>query len=246
MTIGLIGYGRFGKLAARFIAKRADLLVFDRRGIRGRLPSKRIKPGTLEQVASQCVVILAVPISGLRQTLRAIRPHLRPHALVIDVCSVKVKPVQWLKRLLPSSVDILGSHPLFGPDSVQRSLVGRTVVLCPVRVSTKLLVRVKRMLSHEGLIVKRMDAHTHDRMVAETLLVTQYVGRLVLSARLRRWPSSTVHYEKLEELVEVSRRDSLELFRDIWHYNPYAARLERTLRHSARRVRRQLAVRPAD
>ena len=232
VTIGLIGYGRFGKLAARLIARHATVLVYTRRKACGRLPSRRIKAASLADVAAQKVVILAVPISALQQTILSINPLLQPQSLILDVCSVKLKPVQWMRQMLPKHVSVVGAHPLFGPESVSLSLRGRTIVLCPVRVSPGLLARVKRALKQEGLHVLQMTPHEHDRMMAETVLLTQYIGRLVGAARLKRWQRSTVHYERLMSLVDATERDSEQLFREMWKYNPFARRLGVALNRS--------------
>jgi prephenate dehydrogenase len=238
--IGLIGYGRFGKLAARFIAQYANVLVFDKQKEYGRFPSRRIRAASLAEAAAQPVVILAVPISSLQQTLLSIAPFLQPQALIVDACSVKVKPVQWMKQLLPKHVYILGAHSLFGPDSVSQSLRGRTVVICPVRISCRLLAAVKRLLRARGLRVVLMTPHKHDRMMAETILLTQYIGRLVGSAGLKRWADSTPHYSMLMSLVDVAQRDSMQLFRDMWRYNPYSIDLKRALARAASVLRREL------
>lgn len=134
VTLGLIGYGRFGRLAARYLARHAPVLVYDKHS--RALPSGRgrIRRGSLVDVASQPVVVLAVPISSLRTVLRSIRTHVLPGALIIDVCTVKVKPVQWMKDYLPPSVYLLGAHPLFGPDSDCGTVRGQHIVLCPVRL----------------------------------------------------------------------------------------------------------------
>ncbi len=240
MTIGLIGYGRFGRLAARFLVKHARLVVYDRRA---KVPrSGRVRPGTLREAASQPVVILAVPISSLRSTLRAIRPHVRSGALVMDVCTVKTRPVAWMNDGLPRSVEILGTHPLFGPDSVRGSLRGHRVVLTPVRIPRRRLGRIRALLRREGLVVLSMSPDRHDRMIAETILLTHYVGRLVQYARLKRWEHGTVSYGNLLSVVEVATNDSLQLLQDIWRYNPYSRSLARALRASVRRLAKQLSV----
>ena len=238
--VGLIGYGRFGKLAARFIARRANVLVYDARKRYGRFPSHRIKAASLAEVAAQSIVILAVPISSLQRTLSSLTPSLQPKALIVDACSVKVKPVQWMKQMLPKHVNILGAHSLFGPDSVSRSLRGRTVVLCPVHIPHKLLADVKHVLRKRGLHVLQMTPDEHDRMMAETLLLAQYIGRLVGAAGLKRWDHSTVHYERLMSLVDAAQRDSVQLFKDMWRYNPHASYLKHALARATSLLRREL------
>src|SRR5271169_3496620 len=95
-SIGLIGYGRFGRLAARYCAHEAVVHVHDP-GVAVR-SSGRIRRASLAHAASQPVVILAVPVSALRGVLRAIRPFVRPGGLVVDVCAVKTLPLEWMKR----------------------------------------------------------------------------------------------------------------------------------------------------
>lgn len=242
MTIGLIGYGRFGRLTAKLLARHARVYVYDTRRVRGKSLPRNIEIKPLTIVASQKLVVLAVPISALESALREIRPFVNPGALVLDVCSVKSRPVRWMRHILPHSTNILGTHPLFGPDSVSSSLRGRKIVLCPVRIPEPLLRRVKKVLGGEGLEVSIMTPAEHDRMVAETLLLTQYVGRLVHWTGVQKWRRSTLHYEKLLDLVHVAERDSVELFKDMWNYNPYAVRMGRNLDLARKRLRRELAL----
>lgn len=235
-TVGLIGYGRFGRVAAKYLARSADVLVFDekasvRPGARG-----RIRNGTMASVASQAVVVLAVPISSMRKVLRAMRPHVRPDALVLDVCSVKGIPLRWMREILPRTVSIVGTHPLFGPDSDSGTVRGQRVVICPVRVKQPLMDVLLRKGGRLGLRVSVMTPDAHDRLMAETLLVSQYVGRLVLEAgcAAREW--STPSYDHLKALATVAANDSSRLFVDMWHYNPHARRVAAKLRAAHRRL----------
>ena len=144
--IALIGYGRFGRLAARYLSRDFRVRIADsRKGERVDRGAQRV---SLEEAASKPIVILAVPISQLRAVLAEIAPSLQPGTLVIDVCSVKEQPVRWMRSLLPRSVSILGTHPLFGPDSAARGLKGHTIALCPVRITGKQLLHVKIGRAH--------------------------------------------------------------------------------------------------
>jgi prephenate dehydrogenase len=243
VTIGLIGYGRFGSLAAKFLSRYGHVVVHDRRRIgRGRLPAK-IREAPLAVVASYEIVVLAVPISNLEHILRSIAPFVQPHALILDVCSVKVQPVRWMKNILPRSANILGTHPLFGPDTVSTSVRGLRIVLCPVRISKTMVRTVKDHLQKAGLRVEMMKPERHDRMIAETLFLTQYVGRLVGHVPVRRWPRSTRTYEMLRWLADVAEHDSRTLFRDMFRFNPYAGRLLRAVDRAQHRIRGELDAR---
>ena len=239
MSIGLIGYGRFGRLAARRIAKRRKVFVYDPRVEREPVPP-RIHFTSLAAVASQDIVILAVPVSALRETLIAVGPHLVPGALIIDVCAVKSFPARWMKRMLPRRVQIIGSHPFFGPDSAPGPLRGHHIVICPIRVKKNLLNRVARVLRREGLNVSVMTPEAHDRLVAETILLTQYIGRLVSLSRLARQKAVTRNYAALLSMWDVAEHDSVQLFSDMVKYSAHGRRVVKAMAEASRRLAREL------
>jgi prephenate dehydrogenase len=222
VTVGIIGYGRFGRLAAQLLAGRVPVVVHDHGRAARRNAIAGISHGTITDAAAQSIVILAVPVSALREVLGSIAGFLRPGALVVDVCAVKKSPVQWMKKLLPRSVSILGTHPLFGPDSCSGSVKGLRIVLCPVRGNAALWSLLKNALRGEGMIVEEMTPDEHDRMVARTVFLTQTVGRVIGSAGLARDDGGTVHYGHLRSIANVAANDSEQLFIDMYTYNPYA------------------------
>jgi prephenate dehydrogenase len=242
MTIGLIGYGRFGRLAARYLARHAEVVVYDPARTANRRRRQGIRFGTMEEAASQAVVILAVPVSSFRAAVRQIRRHVRPGTLVIDTCAVKALPARWMKEILPRSVSILATHPLFGPDSAARSLSGKTIVLCPVRISRARLGSILRGLRRKGLRTTVMSVEEHDRMAAETILLAQYVGRYVGQACVQRWPGVTRNYRNLLRLVDIAERDSFTLLADMVRYNPEGKKVLARLRNGGARLHARLAV----
>lgn len=240
MTVGLIGYGRFGAFIAPLVARRAGVVVYDPRRRRlGRYP-RGVRRGNLAEASRQDVVLLAVPVSEMRGILLRIRPYLRPGSLVVDVCAAKSAPVRWMKLIVPGNVGILGTHPLFGPDSAAGGLRGLTVVLCPVRIGGIQLSTVLTELHRAGLESIFMNPDDHDRMMAETILLSQYVGRLVNRARATRWPPVTRNYAHLLSIVETVRNDTVGLFADMVRYNEHGKRLLRRLAGAHRDLRREI------
>jgi prephenate dehydrogenase len=189
-------------------------------------------------VAGQNVVLLCVPVVELRAVLRRIRPFLREGSLVIDVCAVKGAPVRWLKQLLPRGVGILGTHPFFGPDSAQDGLAGLKIVLCPVRIEGLQLSAVLMELHRKGVETVFMSPDDHDRLMAETILLSQYVGRLVGSTGGTGWPPVTKNYAHLLSIVNTVRNDTAGLFEDMVRFNPYGRKLLRELDRAHRRLLR--------
>lgn len=220
--IGIIGYGRFGKLAARYLAEDFDVRVCGRRKINIDGQPKRIRAATIEEICRQRIVIPAIPISVFKDTLEKIAPLLAPDAVFIDVCSVKEHPVNWMKELLPDSVSILATHPMFGPDSAADSLEGMKIALCKVRIGEASYAKIKSYLSEKGLTVIETTPEQHDREIAVSLALTHFIGRSLSSFGAKDLQIDTEGYKRLQHILGVVEHDTWQLFVDMHKYNPYA------------------------
>ncbi len=221
--IGLIGYGRFGRLTVQHLAPDFKVVVHTR-GEEKREDIARAGGAlvSLPQACAQKIVILCVPISAMRTTLQSVAPLLAPGTLVADVCSVKVLPVQWMTELLPDGVDILATHPMFGPDSAATSLKGHKIVLCPQRVDEARYLKIKTWLQGKGLIILETTADEHDRQIAVSLALTHFIGRSLSEFGATPLPIDTEGYKRLLHILGVVTNDTWQLFQDMNRYNPYA------------------------
>lgn len=220
MKIGIVGVGGFGKLAMRVLSEANEVLVTDI------LPAPpelgRAKFATLSEVAECSIVILAVNLEHLEGVLRDITPHLRPGTLVMDVCSVKMKPIEMMVRLLPNNVSILGTHPLFGPQSAKNGLSGHKIVLCPVRIEDTKLEKIRSFLSSLGLNVVDDTAEHHDHEMAFVQGLTHFVARAMIESGVKESPLSTKAFDSLFGVLETLNPGTWELFKTIELGNPFA------------------------
>jgi len=234
--IGIIGYGRFGRLMAHYLSTEVRVDVY-RRGHRADEPGRRsISFKSLEEVCRQRIVIPAVPISNLAQVLVEIGPLLARDTLVVDVCSVKVYPCELMMRLLPNSVSILGTHPMFGPDSAAGSLTGKKIVLCPQRIELRPLHRVKAFLAAKGLTVIETTPEQHDRQIAVSLALTHFIGRSLSRFDARPMNIDTEGYQRLLHTLETVENDTWQLFEDMHRYNPYAQEVREAFLSAAQQI----------
>jgi prephenate dehydrogenase len=232
MTIGVYGLGRFGFFWAGQLARSVPVCVYSRS------PDRATPPGTRRvgesEVLSQPVVFLCVAISAMEDVLGRTRGRLSPDALVMDTCSVKTHPLGLMQKMLPASASILGTHPMFGPDSAREGVTGLPMILCPARVAGRDLERWREFFTGMGLSVSVMSADEHDREAALTQGVAHYIGRVLSDLGVRPSPIGTMGYKKLLEIVEQTCNDPWQLFLDLQRYNPYTrdmrARLEKSLR----------------
>lgn len=233
--IGLIGLGAFGRLAATHLAPHFDLVGHD--------PSVRDLPGgrwvSLDEAAARPVVILAVPVQALAGVAEAIAPHLASGALVIDVASVKLEPLRILREILPAGTRILGTHPLFGPQSAAQGVAGQSIVLCP-EAGVEADCVAEFLTDRLGLDVHLSDADTHDRTMASVQALTHLVSKVITDLGLTDAPYTTRSYDLLAEAARLVAEDSDELFRAIERHNPHAADLRRRFFEAARKLDERL------
>lgn len=220
--IGIIGFGRFGKLMAGYLAEDFKVLIYNKSDKSQEIKETGAVPASLEEVCKQRTIILSVPISVFQDHLKMIAPLLNKDALVVDVCSVKEYPVQWMKQNLPESVSILATHPMFGPDSASESLHDRKIVLCRERINDERYEKAKSYLASKGLIVIETTPEEHDRQIAVSLSLTHFIGRTLEEFGAGDLIIDTEGYKRLLHILGVVTHDTWQLFKDMHKYNPYA------------------------
>ncbi|UES59601.1 prephenate dehydrogenase/arogenate dehydrogenase family protein (plasmid) [Roseibium aggregatum] len=217
LTLGLIGYGAFGRLIAEHLSSHVELLIHDPR-----------YDGSVDlaEVVACRIVVVAVPVACMEETLRAIAPHLRPNTLVLDVGSVKVEPARLMLELLPPHVEILATHPLFGPQSARNGLQGLKIALCPLKGRS--YKRVAAFLKVAlGLDVFETTPDAHDRDAALSQGLTHLIAKVLVKMGPLPRMTTTRSFDLLNEAIEMVRHDPPELFDAIEGLNPYASGVRR-------------------
>jgi prephenate dehydrogenase len=221
--IGLIGYGRFGRLTVKNLAPEFEVLVHTRSADKSKdIADAGGRLVSLEEACAQKLIILCVPISAMRATLQQIAPLIKPDAVVADVCSVKVYPTQWMQELLPPTVEILATHPMFGPDSAAKSVAGYKIVLCPERIRPQRYSQIKQWLEKKGIVTIETTPAEHDRKIALSLGLTHFIGRALAEFGATPLDIDTEGYKRLLHILGVVNNDTWQLFEDIHHFNPFA------------------------
>lgn len=234
MTIGIIGFGRFGQFIAGVLKAYGDVMVTDvRASVKKAAAVLDVSFVSFEKAARADWVILSVPISKTESTIQQLAQCVRPGALVMDTCSVKVLPCQWLEKYLPPGVELLGSHPMFGPDSGKHGLYGLQLVLCPLRASQLKYDMVQRIFQELGAVVLKMTPVAHDKNSATTLALVHFLGRALYRMGVRDVQPSTKGFERLLAIYTSVNNDTMELFRDMHRYNPFAAQVRSSFLQSA-------------
>ncbi|KRW93138.1 prephenate dehydrogenase [Paracoccus sp. MKU1] len=221
-SVLIFGFGAFGRLIARALAPHLPVAVSDpdpaARAEARRLGLAVVGP---RQAGRFGVVVLAVPVPGLGDCLRRLAPHLRPGQVVADVCSVKQGPAGLMRQILPAGVEILASHPLFGPQSLPGPLAGGRVVLCPVRGRgwRRIAAFLRRVL---GLEIILATPEEHDRHAA----LTQGLTHLLAHALAGFQPHPRIRtrsFDLLARALAMVGADAPEVFAAVTQDNPHVA-----------------------
>jgi prephenate dehydrogenase len=232
--VAVYGLGRFGRFWARLLAERREVIAYSRSPERPTPPGVR-RVGEEEALAAP-VVFFCVAISAFEEVIRRSAPQLSADAVVFDTCSVKVHPATVMERWLPLGVEIIASHPMFGPDSGMHGVTGLPLIMCPVRVSQGVVDDWREFFSDVGLRVTTMTPDEHDREAAFTQGVTHYIGRILADMSLKSSDIGTLGYTKLLEIIEQTCNDPWQLFLDLQRYNPHTRPMRERLSRSIRRI----------
>ena len=219
--LGLVGFGQFGQLAARLLKDHFEIVATDvAPTAEAAARAMGVRFAALEEAAACEIVVVAAPVAAMRQVFTAIAPHLKPGALVADVGSVKMLPAQWMSEILPAHVDIVATHPLFGPQSARDGLKGLRFVVCPIRGDRH--ERVAAFGRSLGLTVTVTTAEEHDREMAYVQALTHLIGRSLVNIGIPDEQLKTPSYQHLLELCGLIGADTFELFTAIQTQNPFA------------------------
>jgi prephenate dehydrogenase len=237
--MGLLGLGRFGRLTYDLLRPHVRLRVWtrDERKLDG-LP----EAATFEEAVASDIVVLTVAISAMEQTCRRMAPLLRPGQIVADTCSVKVRPAELMQTLLPESVELLATHPLFGPDSAKDGIQGLKIVLCPIRIGASAYEPIREALRAAGLDVIEATPEEHDRQAARTQAVFHLLGQAYRQLGWGRERIATPGPESLSRLLAALQHDTPQLFVDMQRENPFAAEERRRLIEALSALDRQISA----
>lgn len=218
-SLGIIGFGAFGQLTARYLRPWFRILAAD-----PGIAESPVGGAAMADLCTVCrcdLVVIAVPLTALAEVCREIAPLLRPGTIVMDVCSIKVRPAEILLSELPPHVDLIATHPMFGPQSIRAGTKGLKMVICPLR--GRAAGRVAAFLRKRfGLSIVLTSPEEHDREAAFTQGLTHLIAKALL--RMDPLPErvTTRSFDLLQQAVEMVRHDAPGVSHAI-ESNPFSA-----------------------
>jgi prephenate dehydrogenase len=192
------------------------------------------------------LVIVAVPIGETVRVIEAVAPHVRRGACIADVTSVKVEPLKAMLAHARPDVDVVGTHPIFGPHGADMDR--QRVVLVRGRGESG-FARVKHLFESFGAEVIEATAEEHDAQMAiiqvllheKTLVLGSVLERLKTDLARTRHFASPIYRAELSMIGRMFFQRA-ELYAEILTSNEAARATSRVFEEEATRLARAVGT----
>ncbi len=225
--VGIIGYGRFGKLLEKLLSKEFDVSIYD----------PALKNSNEDDVLQADTIFVATPIREFENVIKHIATKLN-NSTVIDLCSVKIYPVDMMKKHLPENIGIIATHPMFGPDSIDAN-DKLNFVMHKVRDEQNCYEKWKNFFKKEFNVIE-LTPEEHDKLAAESQSIVHFVARALKEFGVKSSAIDTQGFKNLLTLVDNNCKDTWELFSDLQNYNPYTKAMFKKLEVSCNTIKSKL------
>lgn len=237
--IGIIGgTGGIGKWFAEYF--RAEGFIVHVAG--------RTSGMSLPELARTCrVIFVSVPIGSTVDVIRQIGPLIKEGALLADFTSLKAEPV--CAMLDSSASEVVGIHPLFGPDVA--SLSGQNIILCPARGEIWTMW-LREIFEKGGARVTETSPEEHDRKMA-AVQVLPHLSTMAMGIVLNGLGEEFTEIEKFSTPIFRERLRMIEkvfghpnLYSEIIRKNACSAQVLALYRHALSELEFFLEVKAPD
>ncbi len=134
------------------------------------------------------IVVVATPVTAIKDVLEDLVPHLRPGTIVTDTASTKAQVLKWANDVLPPTVHFVGGHPMAGKtQSIEGAdgdlFVGATWCVSPSVTASEDAVRtVLGLIAAAGAEPFFIDPEEHDAFVAGVSHLPFVVSTVLMNA----------------------------------------------------------------
>jgi prephenate dehydrogenase len=231
------GSGQFGRVFARLFKEDGHEVV-----ITGRDPAKggrvaeelgvEFSDDNANAAQNADIVIISVYIDNTLDVIKEVAPHVRPGCLLMDFTSVKIEPCRAMEENADNGVEIIGTHPMFGPRVA--SIEGQAFIVVPVRAK-KWKKFLLDFLSRNKARVFETTPDEHDRAMAIVQGLTHFayistaatLSALDVNVKDSRNFASPIYILMLDLIARIVGQ-SPQLYSSIQMHNPHIKKVHET------------------
>ncbi len=239
ISIGIIGYGNFGKLLAQTFEKfweGSEIKIFE---LTEKIDNQKFFK--LEEVAQQTLLFPCVPIAKIPEVLALLKEFIKPETTIIDICSVKIFPITSMQKILPNT-KIISSHPMYGPDSTfdGQDFCGRKIAVWNVSADKEVYELYKKFWENLGVDAIEITPDEHDKLAAFSQAYVHFIGKIGQKMGIKKTAIDTKSFSFLYDSLQMMNSDSEELFRDMMTKNPYAKEMRQKFQITLNQIESEL------
>jgi prephenate dehydrogenase len=195
------------------------------------------------------VVIISVYIDNTLDVIKEVAPHVQPGSLLMDFTSVKIEPCEAMEKHAGKGVEIIGTHPMFGPRVA--SLEGQAFIVVPVRAKKRKKFLMDFLKKHKAKVFET-KADEHDRAMAVVQGLTHFayistastLAALDVDVRDSKNFASPIYILMLDLIARIVGQ-SPQLYSSIQMHNPHTKEVHKTFIEQAGRLRETVAKKDA-
>ena len=201
INITIIGTGQIGASIGLALGEQKDMFVRVGHDKDMRVANRAKDMGALDKVAANLpnsvvdasIVILALPLDQIQETLKYIAADLQEEVVVMDTAPVKHEVIQWARELLPPKRYYIGLAPVINPAYLESAgsgveaahadlfKKGLMAIISPQGVPSdaiKLATDFSHLLGAEHLFIDPMEL---DSMMSAIHILPQLMAAILLN-----------------------------------------------------------------
>ena len=176
MKIGIIGGSDgLGKTLIYYFRDEFDVTISGRDHKKGQNVADEMNVEYIESnkklAGMSDILVISVPINSTTSVIREVAPFMKKGSLMIDVTSVKEEPLKAMQENLPSNVEYIPTHPVFGPRTTE---LDNQVIVLTAPEKGKWYKKVYDYLSGKNMRVIETTAEHHDYMMSIVQVLTHF------------------------------------------------------------------------
>ena len=224
-SICIIGYGAMGQLLENIFLQylsKNQISIFDPHCDPAQVKSKFIND---QQLAESDLLILSIPSSSYVEVCNKLSEiNFKPQTIIVSIAAVMESAANAFQCLKDKNLNLILSHPLFGPASYEQNdaqIKGLKLAVHNFECDKETYSQIERILKSSEVDTINVTPAEHDQQMALNHFVPYF-----LSHALKRnsFPTSNLLTHSGEKLLDFSNSSSenMGVLRDIYQENSYA------------------------
>ncbi|KAL3524022.1 hypothetical protein ACH5RR_016856 [Cinchona calisaya] len=248
LKIGIIGFGPFAQFLVQTMSKQGHSIRATSRSDCSEqcahLGVTFIRDMDEFLQSDNEVILLCTSIVSLSEVIKSMPLHYLKHpTLFAEVLSVKEYPRHVLLKALPPEIDLLCTHPMFGPESGKDGWKGLTFMYEKVRIRNEdICSRFLHIFASEGCKMLEMTCEEHDKLAARSQFLTHTIGRVLAEMQIEPTPIDTKGFQQLVHVKETTAKHSFDLFSGLFVHNRFARQQLKNLEIAFANIKQKLLL----